>query len=458
MIDPRIIKFQQAAADMRRGLFNIAISTEGEDEVAKLGVELHGLAYVMEKKFEEMAKLSSLTERINAGLVLDEILDQVFDTFRPMIPYNRIGFSLIEADGKTVRARWAKSDVPVMELPIGYTGDLENSSLAQIVISKEPRILNDLEEYLKEHPSSDSTQRIVKEGMRSSLTCPLIAIGKPIGFIFFSSMQKNTYKDVHPGIFKQIAGQFSVIVEKGRLYQQLLEIDEVKNKFLGIVAHDLRHPLGSVKGFINLFLEGYAGSITKSQRELLTETDEVLESMLGLINNLLDVSMIESGKLSLHKVWSNINELLRVAHNMFKYQADSKGIKIEKNIHEDIPMVEVDQERFKQILGNLLSNAIKFSKPGTKVTISAKMENGNLLVGVTDQGPGIPEEEKENLFKEFSRLSNRPTGGETSTGLGLAITQQMVEAHGGKIWAESKVGIGTTFYFTIPVNEEKVKD
>ncbi len=450
MLDPRIIKFREAAAALRRGEYQVAIPTEGNDEVAQLGLELSALAYAVEKKFEEMAVISTLTERINAGLLLDEILEQLFNSFRPIIPYDRIGFSLIDPDDRTIRARWAKSDAPNLEIGVGYTGSLEGSSLEQLIETRQPRILNDLEEYLRNHPDSDATRRIVKEGMRSSLTCPLIAMGKPIGFIFFSSMAKNTYRDVHVGIFRQIAGQLSIIVEKGRLYQKMLEINDVKNKFLGIVAHDLRHPLGSVKGFINLFLEGYVGSITGEQRELLADADQVLESMLALINNLLDVSILDSGKLSLYKVPGNIAELIRAVLNMYKHQAFTKGIKIEVKVPENLPDVEVDQERFKQIVGNLLSNAIKFSHGGTTITITAKAVRHQLLVGVADQGQGIPEHEQINLFKEFSKLSVRPTAGETSTGLGLTIVKRMVEAHDGRIWVESKVGTGTTFYFTLP--------
>jgi len=131
---------------------------------------------------------------------------------------------------------------------------MEGSSLQKIIETGAPRILNDLSAYLLNHPESESTRRIVADGVRSSLTCPLVSQGKPIGFIFFSSESPNTFNETHVGFFMKIANKLAMIVEKGRLYQQLKELNDTKNRFLGIAAHDLRSPLAAVKGFLNLFL------------------------------------------------------------------------------------------------------------------------------------------------------------------------------------------------------------
>ena len=163
-----------------------------------------------------------ITERINRGLMLDEILDSLYEEMRQVIPYNRIGFSLIDEQRGVVVARWARSDRPML-LTSGYEAQLSGSTLEQIVETAQPRILNDLEAYLREKPQSESTELMVREGMRSSLTCPLIVEGKPVGFVFFSSVDKETYRKVHVGFFQQIAGQLSTIVEKGRLYAELAE-------------------------------------------------------------------------------------------------------------------------------------------------------------------------------------------------------------------------------------------
>jgi|GEM_PF-2798870 len=170
-----------------------------------------------EREFQAILRI---TERINAGMDLDGILQTSYEDLSQIIPYNRIGLSLIDDHGETVVARWARSDRPIL-LSSGFSARLEGSSLEQILRSLEPRILNDLEDYLATHPDSESTRLIVEEGMRSSLTCPLIVRGRPIGFMFFSSVEKNAYGNAHVAVFQQIAGQLAGAVERGRLYAEL---------------------------------------------------------------------------------------------------------------------------------------------------------------------------------------------------------------------------------------------
>lgn len=266
MLDPRIPIYRQAAHAMKSGRFRLDLPLGGDDEVARLGRALQELGLTLERKFGEVRQLLKVTEEINAGLLLDEVLDHVYDSFRPIIPYDRIGFSLLEETdaGTVARARWARSDTHDIRLPQGYQVALQESSLRHIIESGQPRILNDLIAYLDAHPDSDATRKIVAEGMRSSLTCPLVTSGKPVGFMFFSSKQPSTYRDVHVEIYLQIAGQLAAIVEKGRLYQRLLELDRLKNKFLGIAAHDLRSPIATVKGYISILLGDMFGRSTIS--------------------------------------------------------------------------------------------------------------------------------------------------------------------------------------------------
>jgi serine phosphatase RsbU (regulator of sigma subunit) len=184
---------------------------------------------------QEFARLLRITERISYGVTLDEILDFVYQEMQPVIPYNRIGFSLIDdAPRGQVTARWARSDRPVV-LAEGYHAPLEGSSLQQILSTGRPRIINDLEWYLERMPQSESTRKIVAEGMRSSLTCPLIIRGKPVGFLFFSSIERGTYSRVHTGFFRQVAGVLAGIVEQGRLYSELADrkvVIERQNRLL----------------------------------------------------------------------------------------------------------------------------------------------------------------------------------------------------------------------------------
>jgi K+-sensing histidine kinase KdpD len=275
---------------------------------------LRDLAHALEARERNTHKLDRITAHINAGLLLDDILELVYQDFQDVIPYNRIGFALIEDDGQTVRARWAKSDQPVLKLTKGYAAPMAGSSLETIIKTGQPRILNDLLDYLKAKPDSKSTVLIVAEGMRSSLTCPLVANGVPVGFIFFSSIEPHVYADVHLDIFSRIADQLAVIVEKGQLVseltakkaaieqqnEELRRLDELKNNFLGIAAHDLRSPIINIQLMADYLQDPTAG-LTEAEKETFLNTiSQQTSHLLALLNDLLDVSQIEAGQLKLN--------------------------------------------------------------------------------------------------------------------------------------------------------------
>lgn len=225
--DERILTYRRAAEAMARGQFRPALPdvVEGSavDEIARLGEALSWLGVQLERMFAEANALIRLGEKVNAALLLEDVLDQVFESFQTIIPYDRIGCSMLEDEGQVVRAVWTRSRGASPKLGIGYSARLAGSSLASIIETGQPRIINDLEKYLLEHPNSHSTRLIVSDGVRSSLTCPLVAQGKRVGFVFFSSNLPDTYSQRHVKPLMLIAGQLSLVVEKGRLYAELLQ-------------------------------------------------------------------------------------------------------------------------------------------------------------------------------------------------------------------------------------------
>jgi diguanylate cyclase (GGDEF)-like protein len=235
--DTLIPSYHDAIRLMRDGTYDLSVPIDHNDAVGKLGHELNDLAQNLERKFSEAIKLQEISDEVTSGLFLNDVLVRMYNSFRPIIPYNRIGYALLNDDKTEAVAYWAKTDVSNASLKIGYTGAMAGSSLQQIIETGQPRILNDLEYYLIEHPESANTKMIVEEGMRSSLTCPLITEGKPVGFLFFSSNEKNTYKDIHQDIFLKIARQISALLEKSRLYQQLYEL----NQKLLLAQAELQH-------------------------------------------------------------------------------------------------------------------------------------------------------------------------------------------------------------------------
>jgi signal transduction histidine kinase len=464
-MDERIRQYIEATERLKRGEYDVMLPSTSSDGLGRLGKSLLELAQTLEAKYQQLHKLVELTQDINAGLLLDNILEKVYENFFEFVPYNRIGFSLLEQTekGPLVRAYWAKSDQPVMKIGKGYSAPLPGSSLEVIMDTGEPRILNDLVAYLENKPESDSTRLVVAEGMRSSLTCPLIANGIPVGFMFFSSIRPRMYADVHIDIFQSIAGQLAVIIEKGRLVTELAtqkseiekqnvelrDLNQVKNRFLGMAAHDLRGPLGNIQLSATV-LQEMADDLSPEEREdVLGDVIDQTGYMLNLLDELLDVTKIESGNLDLNREKISLADFLKQAGERFCQVAAAKDSRV---ILEDIPSIELylDPVRLRQVIDNLLSNAIKYSPPGSTVWVGATEKAQGWRVYVTDQGPGISASDRQKLFIEFARLSARPTAGEKSIGLGLAITKRIVEAHGGEIGVDSEPGQGATFWFILP--------
>jgi signal transduction histidine kinase len=175
------------------------------------------------------------------------------------------------------------------------------------------------------------------------------------------------------------------------------------------------------------------------------------EFMLKLIDNLLDVAKIESGRLDLELATGDLCDLIEENLTMNRMLAEKKGIRLDFAPECGLPLFRFDRGKVEQVLNNLISNALKFSEPGTAIAVQTSRVNGSVVVSVRDHGQGIPAEELDKLFKPFGRTTVRSTAGEKSTGLGLAISRRIVEGHGGRIWAESEPGKGSSFSFSLPV-------
>ena len=184
------------------------------------------LEQLVQQRTAELARLGELTRTLNNAILPEEVLDHVYSSFRATIPYERIGFAVYDQDKDVVRAEWSRSENLTVGLPVGYCNAIDRTSLRAVMETGEPRVIDDLEQYLLEHPHSDATERIVGEGMRSSLTCPLTAMGRTVGFLFFSSASPGIYDQGHVDFMRQIAGQLSMIISKSTLYRDLLETKE----------------------------------------------------------------------------------------------------------------------------------------------------------------------------------------------------------------------------------------
>ena len=238
--------------------------------------------------------------------------------------------------------------------------------------------------------------------------------------------------------------------QQRQLVAQLSTANAAKNKLLGMVAHDLRNPLASIRGLADFLADGTVGPLSVDQLDLVKTIQETSQSMLSMVNELLDLSVIESGVLKVHPELRPLADLIKKSVYLNNINATKKGSRIDLGPLDETIELPLDADKVRQVIDNLLSNAIKFSPANSVITVATDRQAASYSILVHDKGPGIPENERHKLFKDFGQTSVRPTGGEKSTGLGLAICKRIMEAHGGSIGAETSPSGGSIFRITFP--------
>jgi len=234
------------------------------------------------------------------------------------------------------------------------------------------------------------------------------------------------------------------------LVTQLSRANAAKTRFLGMAAHDLRNPLATIRGLSEFLLDGTVGPLTPEQAELVELIHHTSQGMVTLVNDLLDLATIESGEFKLDSAPTRLADLVGQSVNLTAMASTRKRTRIEFARGPDAPLIRVDATKARQVIDNLLSNAVKYSPPGSTIRVELEVGTNSQILRVLDQGPGIPEQERDRLFTDFGRLSTRPTGGEQSIGLGLAICRKIVESHQGTIEAVNQPDGGCEFCVIFP--------
>jgi len=232
--------------------------------------------------------------------------------------------------------------------------------------------------------------------------------------------------------------------------QKLKDLDRMKSDFFSSMSHELRTPLTSIKEGTGLLLEGVGGALTDRQRRLLTILAEESERLIGLVNSLLDLSKMEAGMMVYNFEPTSLAPLINKAMMEIGPLVEVKRIRVEAKVDRELPIIKVDGEKVLQAVRNLIGNAIKFTPDGGQVTVSARQRNGAIEVSVADTGPGIPAENLATIFDKFQQAVSTSSYRIKGTGLGLAIVKHVITSHGGKVWAESQAGQGSTFIFVLP--------
>jgi signal transduction histidine kinase len=225
------------------------------------------------------------------------------------------------------------------------------------------------------------------------------------------------------------------------------EIDAMKNEFIAVASHEMRTPMTSIKGSLELLLGGYAGELPPEATELLGISLTAVDRLVRLINDLLDISKIESGKMEFHVDRLDVTECVRKSMRSLRSLAEAHRVSIRAEPAGELPLVLADRDRLEQVITNLLSNALKYSPADSIVSIEAHAVENMVRVSVGDQGPGIPSDQLERVFDRFHQLA----GAKKGSGLGLTICRALIEQQRGRIWAESEPGRGARFHFEVPV-------
>lgn len=306
------------------------------------------------------------------------------------------------------------------------------------------------DEWLEAH--TDSPEEFVRAkamAVRSALLLPLVAREHVLGVLsIFRVGRSAPFSDADIAIGKELAQRAAFALDNARLYETARQATIARDHALGVVSHDLRNPISAIGMCARALLKATPDDDAE-RRNLATTIVDSTELTQRMIRDLLDVASIELGRLSIERRAVGVAQVLDQARELFRRDADERGIALEVEPLAELPEIVVDEQRIVQVLANLLGNAMRFTERGGQVRLSARRVPGFVEIAVHDNGAGIPPSELPRIFERYWSLrSTAPKGG---TGLGLAIARGIVEAHGGTLWAESVVGKGSRFCFTVPL-------
>ena len=304
-------------------------------------------------------------------------------------------------------------------------------------------------------------ENLIESRIRAILAVPMVREGRLIGCLAVTRNRPGEFPDQTIELLRTFATQSALAIQNARLFRELeiksreLEVaSQHKSEFLANMSHELRTPLNAIIGFSDVLLERMFGEVNERQTEYLHDISASGKHLLSLINDILDLSKIEAGRMELELSDFDVAAAIENALTLMRERASRHGITLTHVLDERLAEIRADERKFKQVLLNLLSNAVKFTPSGGKVEVRARLVDSMVEVAVADTGEGIASEDQQAVFEEFKRVGKSSKKVE-GTGLGLALCRKFVELHGGTIGLESQVGVGSTFTFTVPVHARR---
>lgn len=365
--------------------------------------------------------------------------------------------------------QYIRDRAPVFYLELGTDGRIARSNAFTIRLVGREVVGLTFEEIAVDFPGALDPLRLArdgeekrlvniarKEGLPQSLHCSFREI--PGGVLVLGVIdvgEQETLRRQVIGLNRDL-GVLTRHLQKSNA--ELARLNELKNQFLGMAAHDLRKPLGLIVSYAEFLEDEAAALLDTEQKGFLSRIQSAAAGMRELINDFLDVAMIESGKLDIETTPMSLSDVLKQALEVVNVQARRKSVTVEAARAPAMPPLLLDGPKMEQVLTNLISNAVEFSAEGQSVRVRTRFDGETATVEVRDHGPGIAPEDAERLFHAYQRTSAKKTAGERSSGLGLVIARKIVEAHGGRILVRSEPGRGATFIVEIPANSQEANE
>jgi signal transduction histidine kinase len=424
-------------------------------ENVRLFQEVQERTRELARSVEELQALGAVSQAVNSSLDLHEVLSTIVAHAAQLSGTE--GGAIYEYD--EVEHRFAlRTTHGMSDELIAAVQDTQihmgETVIGQAAARREAVQIADLHD----EPSYPVRAELERAGFRALLAVPLLREEQVVGALVVRRKAPGEFPPATVDLLQTFGNQSVLAIQNARLFQEIedksrqLEIaSQHKSEFLANMSHELRTPLNAIIGFSEVLIEQMFGELNEKQEEYLQDILSSGRHLLSLINDILDLSKVEAGRMELELGTFALPEALENGLTMIKERASRHGIQLSLDVDPRIDRIEADERKVKQVVFNLLSNAIKFTPDGGQVAVTAHLVDDAIAIAVRDTGIGIAPEDQARIFEEFQQARHQVTKTREGTGLGLALTRKFVELHGGRIWVESEVGVGSTFTFTLPL-------
>jgi signal transduction histidine kinase/putative methionine-R-sulfoxide reductase with GAF domain len=447
-------EFSQKQIDL---LENFARQSVIAIENARLLGELRQRTNELSRSVGELKTLGEVSQAVNSTLDFETVLETIVTKAVQLSSTDAGAIYVFDPRRHEfhLRSTYGMDEDLIVALRQQRVG-LDDPNLAVSMSRGEPIHVADL----REQAPSALNQIILRAGFRARLAAPLLHSGGVVGMLVVRRRSPGAFAPTTVNLMKTFAAQSVLAIQNARLFHEIEDkshqieaASKHKSQFLANMSHELRTPLNAILGYTELILDNIYGEAPEKMRSVLDRVQANGKHLLGLINDVLDLSKIEAGQLTLSLTEYSLAELVRSVHVAVEPLASQKNLTLTTEIAKDLPTGYGDERRLAQVLLNLVGNAIKFTEVG-EVAITASRSNGSFSVAVRDSGPGVDPAHQTKIFEEFQQVDNTSTRQKGGSGLGLAISKRIIEMHGGRIIVDSILGKGATFTIKLPIKTE----